>query len=89
VLEGGIVQIDDLALRRHAGEGGQGKQGEREGVARARHRDFKLPVACGARVEMTRTAFRCRFGSASSTTTLSRPTHQTNPTGRSSVRDFS
>ena len=45
VLEGGIVQIDDLALRRHAGEGGQGKQGEREGVARARHRDFKLPVA--------------------------------------------
>ena len=45
VLEGGIVQIDDLALRRHAGEGGQCKQGEREGVARARHRDFKLPVA--------------------------------------------
>jgi hypothetical protein len=53
VLEGVVVQIDDLALRRHAGEGGQGQQGEREGVSRARHRDFRVPVACGARVEVT------------------------------------
>lgn len=53
VLEGVVVQIDDLALRRHAGEGGQGQQGERKGVSRARHRDFRVPVACGARVEVT------------------------------------
>ena len=53
VLEGVVVQIYDLALRRHAGEGGQGQQGEREGVSRARHRDFRVPVACGARVEVT------------------------------------